>query len=259
MTGRTGQFVLRLARSDEDIVAAQRLRYRVFVEELQGDGPMVDHDARLERDRFDPFFDHLVLFDEAWEGDHIDSAVGVYRLMRDDQAQRAGGFYSADEYDLSALKATGRRLVELGRSCVDSRVRGGTAMFHLWNGLADYVLSHGIDVLFGVASFHGTDIDRLRQPLAYLHHHYLAPPEIRVRVQPGHFQTMDLMAKNAVDKTRAMVSMPALIKAYLRLGGFVGEGAFIDHDFNTVDVCLLMDTAQMSAKHRAYYTKGRVA
>ncbi|MEM8632168.1 MAG: GNAT family N-acyltransferase [Pseudomonadota bacterium] len=259
MSAEKARFELRLANTDADRLAAQRLRYRVFVEELGADGAMVDHKNRLEQDRFDPYFDHLVLFDADWPGDPIDSAVGVYRLMRDDQANELGRFYSEDEYDLTRLKQSGRKLVELGRSCVDARVRGGTAMFHLWNGLADYVIGHDIEVMFGVASFHGTDIETLKEPLSYLHHNHLAPEAIRVRVQDDHFQSMDLMAAQDTSRQRAMVATPALIKAYLRLGGFVGEGAFIDYDFNTVDVCLIMDTAQMSAKHRAYYEKGRVA
>jgi putative hemolysin len=128
-------------------------------------------------------------------------------------------------------------------------------MFHLWNGLADYVLRREIDLLFGVASFHGTDAAPLTMPLSYLHYNHLAPPELRVRAQPEHYQRMDLVAPEAVDRRAAMVATPALIKAYLRLGGFVGEGAWIDHAFNTTDVCLVMDTTRMSAKHRDFYVR----
>ena len=126
-------------------------------------------------------------------------------------------------------------------------------MFHLWNGLADYVLDRGIEVMFGVASFHGTDVAALAGPLSMLHHHHLAPPEMRVTARAPHCQTMNLIAPEALDRKAAMAATPALIKAYLRLGGFVGEGAWIDHDFNTTDVCLVMDTGQMSARHLAFY------
>lgn len=255
MTIDESHFETRLARSDADLAAAQRLRYEVFVEELGGDGDMVDHDARLERDRFDPYFDHLLLIDT--RRPDPGRVVGVYRLLRGDQAEKAGQFYTEDEYDLTPLKQSGRRLLELGRSCVHADYRGGTAMYHLWNGLANYVHEHRIEVLFGVASFHGTDIAALAQPLSYLHHYHLAPPALRVRVQPEHKQRMDLIARDQVDRRAAMVATPALIKAYLRLGGFVGEGAFIDHDFNTTDVCLLMDTERMSARAHAHYTRKR--
>ena len=253
MHAQQSEFQLRLAASEADLRYAQRLRYRVFVEELGGDGPLVDHAAGLEKDRFDPFYDHLLLIDPA---EPLDGGViGVYRLLREDQAKRAGQFYSEDEYDLSVLKASGRRLLELGRSCLAPHYRGGMAMVHLWAGLADYVDQHGIEVLFGVASFHGTDIAALKEPLAFLHHRHRAPPELRVRAQEAHFQRMDLVNEADLDRRRAMLQTPALIKAYLRLGGFVGDGAFVDHAFNTTDVCLVMDTARLNAKQARMYTR----
>jgi putative hemolysin len=248
-------FTLRLARDDRDLKAAQRLRYEVFVEELGGDGTLVDHEARLERDAFDPWFEHLLLIDNARDPADLNDVVGVYRLLTSDRMPLAGQYYSEDEFDLGPLKASGRRLLELGRSCVARDVRGGTAMFHLWNGLADYVLERRIEVMFGAASFHGVDATALAQPLSYLHHHHLAPDGLRVRARAGHRQEMALVPEAALDRRLAMAGTPALIKAYLRLGGFVGDGAWIDHAFNTTDVCLVMDTARMSEKHRDYYTR----
>lgn len=257
MIADDAQFILRLAGDVRDLRAAQRLRYRVFVEELGGSGPLVDHVDRLERDAFDPYFDHLLLIDPRRDADALEDVVGVYRLLPSDRLALSGRFYSEDEYDLAPLKASGRRLLELGRSCVHPDYRGGTAMFHLWNALADYVLERGIEVMFGAASFHGTDIAALAQPLAYLHHHHLAPVALRVQARADHFQTMALVAHENLDRKAAMAGTPALIKAYLRLGGFVGEGAWVDHAFNTTDVCLVMDTQKMSAKHRAFYVRKR--
>ena len=252
MSAAPSQFHVRLADSAEDLRAAQRLRYEVFVEELGGDGPLVDHAARLERDRFDEAFDHLLLTDTAQGG----AVIGVYRLLRDDQAAVVGQFYSEDEYDLSVLKSSGRRCMELGRSCVAQAYRGGPAMFHLWNGLAHYVMEHRIEILFGVASFHGTDPEALAQPLSLLHHRHLAPEALRVRALASHYQPMDLLPPDRIDRRRAMLEVPALIKAYLRLGGFVGDGAFVDHAFNTTDVCLVMDTARMSEMQKNIYARG---
>lgn len=249
------QFSVRLAGSEADLRAAQRLRYEVFVEELGGDGPLVDHDARLERDRFDPYFDHIILTDGA-RGDEV---VGVYRVLRDDQAEKLGQFYSEDEYDLTPLKHSGRRLMELGRSCLAPSYRGGAAMFHLWNGLARYVIENEIEILFGVASFHGTDTGALAQPLSLLHHRHLAPERLRVRTQAAHYQTMNLLPEDQIDRRAAMLQVPALIKAYLRLGGFVGDGAFVDHAFNTTDICLVMDTERLSETQKNIYSKGITA
>jgi putative hemolysin len=255
MTPDDPHYLVRLAASGRDLRAAQRLRYEVFVRELGADGPLVDHAARLERDGFDPLFDHLLLIDTRRDPAALDDVVGVYRVLPGDRLGPGGRFYSEDEYDLAPLRASGRRLLELGRSCVHPAHRGGTAMFHLWNALADYVLDRGIEVLFGVASFRGTDPAPLAMPLSWLHRHHLAPTGLRVRARSGRFQPMDLVPAEELDRKAAMVAMPALIKAYLRLGGFVGEGAWIDDAFKTTDVCLVMDTARMSQRHRAWYIR----
>lgn len=241
-------FQVRLARTPDDLRAAQRLRYEVFVAELGGGGALVDHEARLERDHLDPFFDHLLLTTQ--RGDRV---VGVYRVMRAEKAREAGGFYSSSEYDLAPLLYSGRRVLELGRSCLHADYRGGTGIHHLWLGLAQYVAQFEIDLLFGVASFHGTDVKALGQPLSFLHHRHLAPVKYRVRALEKSFQNMDLIGEAHLDRKAAMMQMPSLIKAYLRLGGYVGEGAFVDHAFNTVDICMIMDTKDMNARQARLY------
>lgn len=249
MTSDPRQFTVRFAQNDADLLAAQRLRYRVFVTELGGDGEDVDHDTGLERDRFDPHCKHLLLIDPARpEGDN---AVGVYRLLDRDGADSAGRFYCDSEYDLSPLQNSGRPLLELGRSCLEADHRGGTAMYLLWHALADYISAQGIEILFGVASFHGTDPETLAAPLSWLHHHHLAPEPLRARSRV--MQPMDLLPKAELERKAAMLQTPALIKAYLRLGGVVGEGAFVDHEFNTTDICLIVDvTAADSRQSRIY-------
>ncbi len=248
-------FILRLAQDARDLRAAQRLRYEVFVQELGATGALVDHDARLEKDEFDPFFDHLLLIDPHRSVEDLQDVVGVYRLLPSNRLAGAGRFYSESEFDLTALKTSGRKLLELGRSCVHADYRGGTAMLLLWNALADYVLEQGIEVLFGVASFHGTDMAALAQPLSYLQHFHLAPPELRVIARPAQAAQISLIPQDQLDRKAAMLATPTLIKAYLRLGGYVGQGVWVDHAFNTTDVCLVMDTAQMSAKHRDFYIR----
>ena len=246
-------FSVSMAADDADVAAAQRLRYRVFVEELGGDGPLVDHRARRERDPFDPVCRHLVLRDMTRpEGDRV---VGAYRLLDRAGAARIGRFYSEDEYDLSALRASGRRLLELGRSCLHPEYRGGLAMYHLWNALAEVIRADGIDILFGVASFHGTDVTRLAGPLSILHHRHLAPAALRPVARPPQGIAMDLLAEDRIDRPAAMRRMPALIKAYLRLGGTVGQGAWVDHQFNTTDICLLVETDRLTDRGRAIYAR----
>lgn len=252
MSEASPRYELRIAETAQDVRDAQRLRYEVFIEELGGNGPDVDHDARLECDEFDAYFDHLILYDRNRVGDQ---AVGAYRVMRDDQAARAGRYYTESEYDLSALKASGRKLLELGRSCVHADYRGGAALAQLWVGLLNYSDAHDIEVMFGVASFHGTDLSAIREPLSYLHHAHLAPVALRSRVQEPFYQSADLMPAEAIDTKEAMRQMPALIKAYLRLGGVIGDGVFIDTPFNTTDVCIIVDLALVPPKQRAMYEK----
>ncbi len=253
-----GRFTVRLAEDDADVAAAQRLRYRVFVEEMGASTSPGDTAARRERDRFDPYFEHMLLIDNESQNPDVESGVvGVYRLMRGDRARDGIGFYGSSEYDLERLLSYPRQTLELGRSCVDIEHRGGAGMHLLWTGLGEYVAEHDVSILFGVASFHGRETGPLAQALSYLHYNHLAPDDLRVRAAEGHFEPMDILPPESVEKIEAMRQTPALIKAYLRLGGFVGEGAYIDHDFNTVDVCLLMDTSRMVQRYRTFYSRKR--
>lgn len=240
-------FEVRIATSNADKVAAQRLRYDVFVEELGADGPLVDHGDRLEKDQFDQHAQQLVLLDKTRP--QPDQIIGVYRLMDAANARAAGQFYSENEFDLGVLLSSERTVLELGRSCLHKDYRGGAAMVHLWQGLGQIVRDKGVDVLFGVASLPGVDPAALSQPLSVLARDHLAPPELRVRSR--HYQEMRLSSD--IDRVAAMKQTPPLIKAYLRLGGFVGDGAYVDHAFKTIDVCLVVDVARMTPRQQAMY------
>ena len=253
-----GRFTVRLATCDADVAAAQRLRYRVFVEEMGAKTTPEDAAERRERDRFDAYSQHLLLIDnESANPDVERGVVGVYRLMTGSRARGGIGFYGAGEYDLSLLESYPRETLELGRSCVDLDHRGGAGMHLLWTGLSEYIAEHRVSILFGVASFHGSDPAPLAQALSYLHHYHLAPPDLRVRAVPGRYVAMDMLPPEKIQKVEALRQIPALIKAYMRFGGAVGDGAYVDYDFNTVDVCLLMDTAHMVERYRVFYSRKR--
>lgn len=247
------EFNLRLATTADDVQAAQQLRYAVFVAELGGDGQQVDHEQGMEVDCFDPFATHLLLEDVA--AGAPTRLIGVYRLMTADMAAKAGGFYSEAEFDVSTLTTSGRRVLELGRSCLHFDYRGGAAMLHLWSGLAKFVLDHEIEILFGTASFHGTDIASLAQPLSHLHYTHAASEDLTTTPLGSGAVAMDLVPKDQIDRKAAMLATPALIKAYLRLGGVVGNGAFVDHAFNTTDVCLILETDKVEPQMRAAIQK----
>lgn len=249
-----GRYQVRLAETDEEVAAAQRLRYRVFVEEMGAQASDEDHALRQERDRFDPHFEHLLLIDkETPVEDPLDRVVGVYRLMTGERAKAGLGFYGSSEYDFSLLETYPRKVVELGRSCVAAEHRGGLGMHLMWTGLGDFVAQNDIRILFGVASFHGSDPEPIADALSWLHHNHLAPEDLRVRARDDRFVAMDRIPRDKVDSKKALRAIPALIKAYVRLGGFVGEGAWVDHEFNTVDVCVVMDTQRMVQRYRDSY------
>ena len=247
---------VRLADVATDIRAAQHLRYRVFVDELRARPQAVDHESKLEIDAFDPFVQHLCLVDLAREqAGRDDYVVGVYRLIDENSAEAIGGFYSQSEFNIEkVLGAKGRKL-ELGRSCIDADYRGGAAMAMLWSALGQYVKEKHIDIMFGAASFPGTEIAPKAQSLSLLNASYLAPETLRATVLAEHGVAMNIVPQMRISKVEAMRDMPSLIKAYLRLGGSIGDGAYVDHQFNTVDVFVLMETKMMVNKFKAMYTK----
>lgn len=245
---------VKLAETDIERKGAQRLRYRVFVQEMGARVGELDRAAGFERDSFDERADHLILLhDGPSEVDPLDAVVGTYRLTRGDPAGTAADFYGASEFDLAPILASGRPCAELGRSCVAREHRGGAAMHLLWNGLAEYVLTRRIEIVFGVASFPGADPVPFAEALAFLHQRHLAPPDLRARAWPDRFIAMDRMSPEAVDPARALRSVPSLIRAYLRMGGGVGDGACVDRTFNTTDVFVAMDTARMEDRYRGLH------
>ena len=250
----SGSLEVRLAATVAELDAAQALRYRVFYEEM-GARPSAEAErSRRDFDGFDEFCDHLLVIDHARGSDGA-GVVGTYRLLRRSVAGRRGGFYSAGEYDLSAIEAHRGEILELGRSCVDAAARNRPTMQLLWRGIAAYVFRYAIALMFGCASLHGIDPAALAVPLSYLYHHHLAPPELRVRALPERYVEMQRLARNAYQPARALADLPPLIKGYLRLGGFVGEGAVIDRQFNTTDVCVVVQTDLVTDKYYRHYER----
>ncbi|MFI4948789.1 MAG: GNAT family N-acetyltransferase [Alphaproteobacteria bacterium] len=250
----SGTLQVRLAESAADIDAAQALRYRIFYE-IMGALPLPGMEQRRrDCDGYDQICDHLLVFDHS-RGKGAEAVVGTYRLIRRDAAARFGAFYSAAEYDIGALLAYPGEILELGRSCVDAGYRARSVVQLLWSGIAAYVSHYDIDVMFGCASLPGTDPDALAAPLSYLYHHHLAPPALRTRALPERFVDMRRQDPGALDPARTLAALPPLIKGYLRLGGFVGDGAVIDEQFNTTDVCIVVKTDLVTGKYSRHYER----
>jgi putative hemolysin len=243
---------VRLAESVAEVRAAQALRYRVFYEEM-GAAPSADaRRARLDVDSFDAVCDHLIAIDTERAGD-APRIVGTYRLLRRPAARAHHGFYSEREFDLAPLLDYPHEIVELGRSCVDPDYRKRGVVQLLWRGIADYLDRHDIRLLFGCASFPGTEPEALNAGLSYLYHYHLAPEGLRPRARDHRYVAMERVPRDGVDPQAALGELPPLVKGYVRLGGVVGDGAVIDHQFNTIDVCILVQTDRLTGKYHRHY------
>ncbi len=251
---RAGNLGVRVARTAAEIDAVQALRYRVFYRELGARADAATDTAQRDRDAFDQVADHLLVLDHAI-GSGSEGVVGTYRLIQREAAGRLGRFYSADEYDIAPIVAFPGRILELGRSCVDAAYRGRVAMQLLWRGIAAYVFHYQIDLMFGCASLHGTDPDALAAELTYLYFNHLAPPAVRPRALPHRFVEMRRMSPHNLDPKRVQAQLPPLIKGYIRLGGFVGDGAVIDRQFNTTDVAVVVKTDLVTDKYYRHYER----
>jgi putative hemolysin len=251
---RAGNLGVRLATTADEIDAAQALRFKVFYEELNARPDATTLASRRDRDQFDPIADHLLVIDHDI-ADDARGVVGTYRLIRQEAADKIGRFYSADEYDLTLLERFPGRLLELGRSCVDQSYRSRAVMQLLWRGIAAYVFQHGIALMFGCASLQGTDLDGLAADLTYLHTHHLAPEPIRLRAVADRYVDMCRLDPAAIEPRQVLAGLPPLIKGYLRLGGFVGDGAVIDWQFNTTDIAVLVKTDLVTEKYYRHYAR----
>ncbi|MBL23568.1 MAG: hemolysin-like protein [Rhodospirillaceae bacterium] len=249
-----GSLAVRLARNWDEIDAALSLRYRIFYEEMEAQATAEMALRKRDFDQYDEFADHLLVLDKEL-GDGPESVVGTYRLIRRDAAQACGTFYSSDEYDIDVLTALPDEILELGRSCVDAAYRDRRVINLLWDGIAAYCVAHDIRIMFGCASLPGCDPDALKLPLSYLYHHHLAPAEIRPRAVPARFVDMNRISVNEIDRKAGLKSVPPLIKGYLRIGGFVGDGVVIDEQFNTTDVCIVVQTKLITDKYARHFER----
>ncbi|OJZ21663.1 MAG: GNAT family N-acetyltransferase [Thiobacillus sp. 65-29] len=235
----TGRYHVSLAVDDSEIREAQRLRYKVFAEEMGARlaSPLPGHDIDL----YDPFCDHLLL--RELDGGEL---IGTYRILPPDAARRVGGYYSEQEFDLTRLHCLRPRMAELGRSCVHPAHRGGTAVTRLWRGLADYMMRYGYEYLVGCASIGMADGGHLAAGVhRQLAERQLAPIEWRVTPRTR-------LPVESLDNGQP-VALPPLIKGYMRAGAMLcGEPAW-DPDFNTADLLLLLPMQQLDRAYARHF------
>ncbi|MCV0394968.1 MAG: GNAT family N-acetyltransferase [Rhizobiaceae bacterium] len=253
--GRIGTLETRLARNASEIAAAQEIRFRVFYDELGAKRQFVHILEQRDADRFDDVCDHLVVLDTAIGGPDHRQIVGTYRLLPQDKAIAAGGFYTQDEFEIGALMARHgeRRFLELGRSCVLPEYRTKRTVELLWQGIWAYCRLRRVDVMTGCASFPGTVPAAHAEALSFLHHNCRADAQWDARALPHRYCSMDLMPAEAVSARTALAAMPPLIKGYLRLGASIGDGCVVDQDFSTTDVLVILPVERISNRYLNYY------
>jgi putative hemolysin len=261
--GKVGSLEVRLARKRREIRLAQRLRYEVFYEEMSAIPSLRAELRRRDEDPYDAVCDHLLVVDaaatgepEAWSGLRRPRVVGTYRVLRQEIAERTLGFYTQSEYDIAPLiaaRSPDYRFMELGRSCVLEPYRNKRTVELLWHGLWTYVREHQIDVMIGCASLPGTDPDQHAMALSFLHYNALAPAEWHCRAHDRLYVPMDRLAPDQVDAKAALKALPPLIKGYLRLGAYVGDGAVIDQQFGTTDVLIILPVEKIDPRYFGHF------
>lgn len=228
------------ARSPSEVMEAQRLRYKVFAEEMGAKLP--GHDE-LDRDGFDAFCEHLLVRDV-----ETGKVVGTYRILDPQMAEQAGGYYSAGEFDLTRLMHLTPSMVELGRACVHRDYRSGATISLLWAGLAKFMQKNGYEYLIGCASIGMADGGHLAASLYdSLKEKYLAPAEYRVF--PRCPLPIEALRQDVVG------DCPALLKGYLRLGAYICGEPHWDADFNSADLLVMLPMSRLSRRYANHFLK----
>ncbi|MEP7030112.1 MAG: GNAT family N-acyltransferase [Pseudolabrys sp.] len=260
--GRIGSLEVRLAQTAAEVRQAQKLRYRVFYQE----GSAIPNPGRLfarrDVDSYDAICDHLLVLDHATPAGlpaNRPAVVGTYRLLRQSIAEDFGGFYTSGEFDISGLLTRHNKMqfLELGRSCVLAQYRNKRTVELLWHGIWAYILQNRTDVMIGCASLDGTDPKQLALPLSFLHHYARAPEPWRAQALPERYIEMNRISKESIDPKEALRALPPLIKGYLRVGAYIGDGAVVDHEFGTTDVLIVLPKSIIKKRYVEHFESDR--
>ena len=253
---------VRLSKTLAEVKAAQRLRYQIFYEELSANPTAEAAEVRLDIDRFDDFCDHLLVVEDGiFSGEVTGTSVGegtlvgTYRLLRQDVAKAHGGFYSEGEFDLEPLlsRKSNLRFLEVGRSCVAPRFRSKPVAELLWQGIWNYVRHYRLEVMLGCASLAGTNCEVLADELSFLAHVAPAPAEWHVEARADHRVNFSPKPMATINQKSVLKRLPTLVKAYLRLGCYIGDGAVIDTQFNTTDILIVQPVSTINPKYFNHY------
>ena len=255
MTIKVRDFEVRLTRTKEERRQVRALRYAVFVEEEGASATEEQKNLREEYDSYDRFAEYLGVF-------HNGKIVGTYRIINRDAAEKMGGFYTETEFDISKIKKSGANIAEMSRACVAPEYRENALVMRLlWAGLGEYIMRHKIGIVFGVASWVGTNPAASAQAISYLYYNHLSPLRLRATVDTTKLvdgvnpklTRMNILPEVFVDPNMARREMTPLVKGYLRINATFGRGVFIDKPFNSYDVFVMLRTKDMDALYRKHF------
>jgi putative hemolysin len=244
--GAAARLSVAFARDAAEIEAAQRLRYRVFVEEM---GARTTHrQPGVDHDMFDPWCEHLIVRDEA-----SDEVVGTYRILTPDRAWRLGTYYAEGEFDLTRLGSLRPGICEVGRACIHPDYRTGAVISRLWHGIASVMQEREYRYLIGCASISMADGGATATRAArHVLPKHLAP--IEFRVFPRH-PLVPVLRDVEDGEAAAEAAVPPLLKAYLRLGAWIGGEPAWDPDFNTADLFVFLPLARITPRYARHYLR----
>ena len=245
-------YSIKLAETKSELKQAQALRYSVFYKEKKAKPTFTKKIIKLDYDKIDKYADHLIVLDKKNTKNKI---VGTYRLIRGDVAKLYGGYYSSSEFNLINITNNykDKHILELGRSCVHQDYRNGSIMNLLWKAIAEYVKLYDIKILLGCASFSGIEPTKYSDELSYLRQNFCLPENLSIESFDKNIYPVYKLKENNSNQLRIFAKLPPLLKGYLRIGGKVSHNFYVDHNFNTIDLCVAVDTSDIHEKYRKKY------
>ena len=233
-------FYVKLADSKNEIKSAQKLRYQVFFSERNKKKIFNIDNFRKDSDKYDNYCDHIVVIHKKSKFSK-NKIVGTYRLLKQSVAENKSGFYSSEEYNLTKLLNSNKYLnmLELSRSCISKDFRNKNVLQLMWKEIYKYIENNKVDAMFGTASFLDTNLYKLSNQLIYLNHSHKMPNDIMVNALDKCRAKIDY-TRNIKMNLKLVKSLPTLIKGYLKLNAYIGDGAVVDHKFKTTDIFVFL-------------------
>ena len=256
MAIKIGDYEVRLTNTEEERRQVRQLRYKVFCEEEGAMATKKQKDLHEEYDKYDTYAEYLAVF-------HKGKIIGTYRIIDRNAAEKMGGFYSETEFDISKIKNSGKNIAEISRACIAKEYRDKkTPLRLLWMGLNEYIEKNKIDMLFGMVSWVGTNPLDSSEAISYLYYNHLSPSNLRATVDRNNLPKgidknltkMTILPKDSVNFNVARKKMPSLLKGYLDLNATVGDGVFVDKQFNSHEIFMVLRTSDINPVYKKFFT-----